>query len=313
MKKTTASLAAIAATLTAPPIQAQDVRTYNPDSTWVVDYGDDYCRLLRDFSDGENTVSLLLERTQPSNTLRIVIVGDSIRVFRGAATIGFHFLPGGSPRMAPRAVGELGDGQQYINLGDQLIGELEIFGPGNPPPLPGAPYSRESDAEKAGAINGIFLDQGLTSPVQIATGSLAGPVAALQSCTDDMLTYWGLDAEAHKTLSRGVVPGDGTLKTDDNGFPVNPAAGWVAQGTVGFGDFALLNGGTNQVRVMVSATGQPTGCAIHFATLDASANESICEQVMESATFQSALDADGNAIDSYWMTGVYGLLPPFGR
>ncbi len=313
MTKTIVSFAAIAATLAATPVQAQDIRTYSPDSTWVVDYGEDYCRLIRDFSDGEDTVSLLLERTHPSNTLRIVVVGDSLRVFRGANSIGFRFLPGGSDRMAPRAVGELGDGQQYINLGNQMVGEFEIPGPGDPPPLPGAPYSRESDAEKAAQIDGIHLDQGLTDPARIMTGSLSGPVVALQACTDDMLTYWGLDAEAHQTLSRSVLPGNGTIEMGDNGFPVNPSAGWIAQGTVGFGDFALLNGATNEVRVMVNAAGEATDCAVHFPTLDESTNESICEQVLENSEFQPALDAEGNAIDSYWMTGVFGLLPPFGR
>lgn len=310
MKRLIAALAVSTALVATPGVHAQEAEIFTPDSTWAVDYGEDYCRLLRDFTNGSDTVSLLLERAHPINTMRVVVVGNAVRTFRGADMIGLRFLPSGAPRMAMKLATELPDGQQMLNLGPQLVGEFEMPEPGAPPEPP-AIYSREEEREKAAAISGLRLEQGLTRPVELQTGSMAEPIQALQDCADDMLTYWELDAEAHQSLSRVVLPGDGAF-VDDSGAPVNPSAGWISQNTVGFDDFARLGGGNNEIRVMVNAAGEPTDCAVHFPSLGESTNARICEQVMENGEFLPALDVDGQPIDSYWMTSVFALTPPFG-
>lgn len=77
-----------------------------------------------------------------------------------------------------------------------------------------------------------------------------------------------------------------------------------------FDQFARLTGNDNQVRVMVSAAGEPTACHIHFPTLEEEVNDRICEQIMENAEFQPALDAQGEAIASYWLVPVFVLFGP---
>lgn len=310
MKRCVAALAVSTALVATPAVHAQEAEIFTPDSTWAVDYGEDYCRLMRDFTNGSDTVSLLLERTHPVNTMRVIVIGNAVRTFRGADMIGLRFLPSGAPRMAMKLASELPDGQQYLNLGPQFIGEFEMPEPGAPPEPPPI-YSREDEQEAAAEISGIRLEQGLTKPIELQTGSMAEPVQALQDCADDMLTYWELDAEAHQSLSRTVLPGDGMF-VDENGDPVNPSAGWISQNTVGFDDFARLSGGNNEIRVRVSAAGEPTDCAVHFPSLGESTNARICDQVMENGEFLPALDADGQPIDSYWMTSVFALTPPFG-
>ncbi|GEM_PF-726743 len=331
MKKLIALVATSA--FVAGSAQAQEIDTYEPDSSWALDFGEDYCRLGREFSNGDDSVTLLLERTHPNAQVRVIVIGNSVRLFRRAETIGYRWMPSGGPRMAQKLVQETGNGQQYLNLGPSTLADFGggFGGPGGgagpgagpgagagagagfTPPAPGTPfYSRDMEVEQAGNVNGIRLTEGLTSSVQINTGSLARPIEGMQACADDMLVYWGLDLEAHKTLSRTVVPGDGTVRTGDNGFPTNPSAGWISQNTVGFQDFVYLSGGNNEIRVMVNAQGRPTSCVVHFPSLPESTNESICEQVMENGEFLPALDADGNAIDSYWMTNVFSLTPPFG-
>lgn len=326
MKKTIVSLAAIAATLAATPIQAQDAQTYTPDSAWALDFGEDYCRLGREFTNGSDRITLLLERTHPNANLRVILIGNSIRLFRGSNTVGWRFLPSGGERTGQKVVQETGNGQQYLNLGNAMLAEFPGFGAGpggggGPGAgggfagiVPGAPmYSREMERETAAGINGISLEGGVTNQIQLDTGSLARPIEAMQACADDMLTYWGLDAEVDKTLTRTVVPGDGTAPAPEPGqFPASPSQGWIAQNVVGFEDFAKLAGGGNMVRVMVDATGKATSCAVHLPALDAGTNATICEQVLANAKFQPALDANGQAIDSYWVTSPMALTPPFG-
>ncbi len=135
--------------------------------------------------------------------------------------------------------------------------------------------------------------------MRFETGSLKAPIAALQACADDLLATWGLDPDKHKTLSAAAI-----LEPDPNGV--------LPQGTIPFGEFSKLNGGANQVRLMIGADGKPTACTIYSPTLAETLNERICSTVMREASFQPAKDADGQPIASYWMGSPMFLGPPFG-
>src|SRR6187399_3657103 len=91
------SWVAAAALLAAPAAQAQDAETvFRPAGNWTADYGDDYCRLIRNFTDGQRQFSLALERLQPGADVRLIVVGEGMRPFRGAEQIAYQFLPSGS-------------------------------------------------------------------------------------------------------------------------------------------------------------------------------------------------------------------------
>ena len=110
-----------------------------------------------------------------------------------------------------------------------------------------------------------------------------------------------------------MLPGDGTAVPPAPGeIPQSPTAGWVRQGTVPFDQFRNLAGGANQMRLLVDASGKPTSCAVLLPVLPADTNASICEQVMANGKFQPALDANGQAVESYWVSSPMGLMPPFG-
>lgn len=291
---------AMAAALSMPiaPLQAQDAKVYKTSGPWAMDYGEDYCRLAGTFSDGEDEVALAMERIQPGPTLRLVLIGNGIKLFRRATEVGYRFLPSGADRSAVTLRSDTADGQQYLNLGPTTLADIPAPAPGSPP-APPPPYTRDGEKAVAKGITGLLLDGGVTKPVRIDTGSLDAAIGALQTCTDELVAYWGLDAEAHKTLSRPV-------------FPAEKTSGWVAADTIPFSDFAKLSGGQNEVRLMVDKTGKPTSCHIHWPALSQSVNDKICKSLMEKASFTPALDQSGEAIDSYWTTSVFFLLPPPG-
>jgi hypothetical protein len=95
--------------------------------------------------------------------------------------------------------------------------------------------------------------------------------------------------------------------------PSTPANGWLPNGTIGFADFAKLGGASNQIRVMVSADGKPTKCAVHWASLEQKTNDAICKAIMDKAQFFPALDASGQPMASYWTVQPFFLMPPFGK
>ncbi|AKH43398.1 hypothetical protein FHS61_000899 [Altererythrobacter atlanticus] len=288
------AMAGISATA-AMPAHAQDVDVYESSGPWAMDYGEDYCRLARTFSNGDETLSLGMDRIQPGPIFRLILISDGIRLYRGAEKLGFSFLPDGAERSAIALRSETGDGQQYLNLGPTMLADMAQPEPGSqagPPPS----YSREEEKDAARSITGLELQSGVIRPVRIETGPLADAIGALQTCTDELVAYWGLDAEAHKTLSRPVSPASKT-------------ADWLPGGTIGFGDFPKLGGGHNQVRLMVDKSGKPAACHIHWAMLDESTNRKICDALMERASFTPALDAAGEAIDSYWIASPFLLMP----
>lgn len=283
----------------AAPSAAQDARVFKASSAWALDYGDDYCRLMRDFSDGTETIGLFIERTQPGPVMRLIVVGDGVKLFRGSQEIGYRMHPSGAPRTTQRLRFETGSGQQYLNLGPTTFADMPAPMPGAPPAMP-PPYTRAGEAADAAKIAGVSLDRGLVSPIMMETGALGGAAEALQACADDLIASWGLDADKHKQLTRPAMP-------------AAPTAGWISGDTIPFGDFAKLAGGNNDLRVMIDKTGKATSCHIQWPSLDAAINERICKSVMEKSAFMPALDQQGEALDSYWTTSVFFLMPPFGR
>jgi hypothetical protein len=284
---------AVASLLIAPAAQAQDAAVFRPVGGWTADYGDEYCRLIRTFSNGSEEVSLAFERTQPGTPMRLILVGDGIKTFRGATEFGFAFTPGGNAAKSRVVRSETTDGKQYLNM-DPVTLAASAFTPGAPPP----PYNRDSEQETAAGITGLALDEGLADPVRFETGSLKAPIAALQACADDLLAVWGLDPAKHRTMTAAAI-----LNPDSNGV--------LPQGTIPFGEFGKLNGGANQVRLMIGVDGKPTACTIYSPTLTETLNARICSTVMREATFQPAQDADGQPMASYWMGSPMFLGPPF--
>jgi len=289
------------AVLVAAPAQAaaqDNARHFKPTGKWSLDYGDDYCRLARTFSDGKDDLALAIERIEPGQLMRMILISNGIKMYRSADEIGWHFTPTDAERKARYTKSETADGKQYFNLG---LFSLTPFVPPAPgtPPAPPAPYSREKEQEAAKGMNGFVLDEGLTNPVQVDADRLDAPIAALQACADDLAKTWGLDAAKLKTQTSAAIPEGGGV-------------GLLPQGIVAFADFPKLSGGSNQVRLMIDASGKPTSCTIHWATLEQATNDRICKTLMADTKFTPAKDAGGQPMAGYYIASPTSLLPPFG-
>ena len=295
---TLAASAAMVAAGVAPAAAQDGPRVFTRSGSWVLDAAEDSCRLARAFTNGEDQVSLALERNRADNMVRLVLVSDAIRPFRGAETIGYRFMPTGDQRHSRYIHSETPDGQPYFNLGTVLIG-------GEPAPTPEGlfdlpVYDRAAEQAYAAGITAIEFNDGLSSAIRLETGSLRGAVEALQACTDDLLGTWGLDWQKHQTMTRRAAP-------------VGPAFAWIPSGVIGFGDFASLSGARNPFRVMVGVDGTVTGCHVHWPSLTERQNAQICDAITANGRFTPALDADGQPMASYWMTEyLAGLSRPPG-
>jgi hypothetical protein len=296
---TFAASVTIAGLLAAPqPVAAQAGATvFKPTGQWALDYGEDYCRLARTFTDGKDDLALAVERIEPGPMARLILVSNAIKPFRSADEIGWHFTPADAERKARYTHSATADGKQYYNLGPIMLAPFAPAAPGQPP-APPPPFDRGKEQAVAKAMTGFVLDNGLNTPVQVETGDLSAPIGALQACADDLAKSWGLDPAKLRTQSSAAMP-------------VGGGVGWLPQGTVGFGDFGKLGGGSNQVRLMVDATGKATSCTIHWPTLDATTNDKICKAALANAKFTPAKDAAGQPMPGYWIGSPLFMGPPF--
>lgn len=286
---------ALASLVISPMAQAQDADVFRPSSAWAADYGDDYCRLVRSFSDGKDEINLAFQRVQPGADTQLLLIGNAIRPFRGAEELGWHFLPGDAERKSRYTRSETGDGQQYLRLENVMLTPFTPPAPGTPPGPPR--YDRAAEQAATRTITGLLVSTGVTKPVQIETGALGAPIAALQTCTDDLIKTWGLDPEKHKTMTAPAI-----INRNPNGI--------LPQGTIPFSEFAKFAGGSNQVRLLLDAGGKPTSCTIFAPTLDTALNDRICQLVMEKASFTPAKDVEGQPMASFWMGSPMFLGPP---
>jgi len=285
-----------------PAVAQEEPRVFTRTGQWQLDAGEAECRLARNFTNGEDSIALALERNRADNLVRLVLVTDDLRPFRGAEEIGYRLAPEGTTVAARFIEAQMEGGQVYYNLGNLPLSAPPA--PGAPPPAPGTPappYDRAAELEYAAAITGIELTSGLTHPVRLETGSLRAAVQALQACTDDLLLTWGLDWQAHQTMTRRAAP-------EGNAWE------WVPQNLVAFRDFPAFTAGRNPFRVLVSAEGRPTACAAQWPSLSADKNATICEAIMENGRFTPALDATGQPLASYWMADwMFSLARPPAR
>jgi len=298
--KTSVAAVSLIALLSGTAQAADGPSVFKPSSAWAADFGENYCRLTRDFSDGKDTVSVIMDRIQPGNAMRVLVVGDSLKMFRGANQLGYQYLPAGDERLStPVKGGGANNSPSYFNLGDILIGPMPKMPAPGSPPAPPAPYTAAAELEFAATIKGLALTKGMVNPVNIETGSLKEPIKVEQKCMDDLLTHWGLDAEKHKSLTRPA-------------FPASDTRTWLPGDTIGFADFNKIAVSNNQFRVLIDASGKPTSCEVHWPTLGDSKNAQICKALMEKGAFLPALDANGQAIASYSMISPFFLMAPFG-
>ena len=291
---------AAAAMVVAPAAQAQEATVFRPAGNWTADYGDEYCRLIRDFTDGTRTLSLALERLQPGTDIRLVAVGEGVRPFRGAEEIAYQFLPSASAGKARYVRSDTADGKQFVSFDPVTLAQPAPFTPPAPgtPPAPPPVYSRADEQAAARGTTGFLLTEGLTSPVRVETGSLGAAVSELQKCADGLLTEWGLDAEKHKAMTAMPM--------------LNPnPSGVLPRNTVPFDQFEKLAGGANQVRLLIGTDGKVTACTIYHPSLSQSLNDKICTLAKERASFEPAKDAAGQAMASVWMGSPMFLGPPF--
>lgn len=136
-------------------------------------------------------------------------------------------------------------------------------------------------------FSGVFVTN-----IALKTGPMVSAVKALDDCIENLHTHWGIDTEAHKTLTRPAIfigYADFVQKMLKS-YPMSMAMR---------GQQAVA-----PVRVHISAEGQPTACFPLSAGANLAFNQTVCDVFMNHAKFTPALDAAGKPMASFYTQRV---------
>jgi Gram-negative bacterial TonB protein C-terminal len=290
-----------------PSFAAKESLRLKPTSQWQVDYATDYCRLGRQFGEGENTVLLILDKYGPGESFAMTVAGQAVRVrdnvtealvqfgpieddqrlifFKGTFGKEDALVLRGSTRIAPPTASEMKSIKDQINAIKNKRGSE---------PVQIIPITAEQEA----AVRYFQISEPLRRTVILETGSMKAPFAALDKCIDELVTHWGVDVEKHKSLTRKAVPAENPgrwITTSD--YP--KAMAWDGQR-------ALV-----EFRLNVGPDGKPTACYIQATTRPKEFDDAVCKSLMQRGKFEPALDAEGRPLASYWRSRVTFDLPSY--
>lgn len=291
--KFSAALAVVA--LIATPIAAAkpQANVLNRTSKWEMKYDEDACTLAAAFGEGKGNVLMVLTRTSPGDGFEMKLYSNALRYSTLAMPIDVAFgaqqpvrLEGisaiaSTPEKTPTVIvdGLRLDGWRYPRQGVNTA----IIPPAITP-------------DQEAAISMITVKPVGRKALQLATGSMGGPMNAMRACTDDLLRHWGFDPAVQTSLSRPATPTG------------NPGT-WLFSRDFPAGALNRGENGLVRFRLDVEATGDVSNCRILSRTNPDSFADLSCKLIKERARFTPALDSIGKPVKSFYISRVRWLSP----
>ena len=268
-------------------------------SVWHVDYAEERCRLARTFGVAKEEVVLLLDQFGPGEYFRLTLGGLPVRTLKPNGEAAVQFGPAEESQSLYFLNGNLGKGKPALIFSSGM----RIAGPSAAEKLASANAKSELgfeyapiDPKRAAAVRYLEIGKPFRRSVILETGSMKGPLAALDKCNEELMTHWGIDVGKHKTLIRPPIP---------RSSPGN----WIVSSD--YPSKMLQEGQPSLVefRLNIGENGLPTACHIQMTTRPKEFDEAVCKALMRRAKFEPALDADAKPLASYWRSKVYFRLP----
>lgn len=289
-------LLAVALALTAAlacPATAEDAEGLAPSTPWTLDYAADSCALRRIFGEGENQGYLEFRRFGPGLGLQTTIASNRMTATRWGE-FKYRFGNESDWRDVHNANSLTIDGGFSGVLFDPVfvnLPEAEKI----EDPLKRAAYLgnldlRKVELEAAAETDSITLRGAFRKRLTLQLGPLDEPIAALHKCIDELMTHWGVDVAAHKSLTRPALPTNLPEVPRMIDYPPK----MIRQSMQG-----VVN-----IRLGIDERGLISACHIQMPLSDPAFEKSSCADIEHALEFDPALDKDGKPIASYWVTRI---------
>ncbi len=274
-----------------------------PNSKWILNYADDSCRLLRGFGNGDNSSAFYIERYGPGDSFAMMAAGEPFKKLSRRDLVLVRFGPeegNQEPNFFEGDFGEFGAALIFSGLSIERP-EWTGLSESERKAYFKAMAGRDDDTDPVGearekAITWLSFSDGKKQTVRLELGSMGKPFSALRTCTDKLVTSWGVDplklASQSRELEPATSPGEWL---DSSDYPTS----MLRRGQQGLVQF----------RLSVGEDGKPTGCHIQQSTRPQEFDDIVCKRLMQRAAFIPALDADGKPFPSYYRSAVRFQMP----
>jgi hypothetical protein len=274
-----------------------------PSSPWVLDYGENSCRLIRHFGEGRDKVIFALESEAPG-ALDMLIVGRPLAT--SLEQVPAKFLPLQTKPMLgfPAQSTDNGDPLALWSSTVQLLpddaaaarakrmAERDAHPEIRPPAVSLAEQASRNAQRQAFAADttAIEIDARKSRPVILETGSLGEPIKMFDQCSRDSLRDWGVDPDVEEKIVRPAWAPDPRRWFSSSDYPRD----------------MLVRGQESdvKVRVLIDAAGRVTKCTSLSHFKEAEFNKITCAKFSARARFQPAELADGTKVPSYYVNKI---------
>ncbi len=252
-----------------------------PLTPWNIDFGENRCRLTRMFGSAEDRHLLMFEQAAPGRYFGLTLAGRSIERFKTATKVGL-----GLERDEPMLeIERFGHGTVADFGSAVIISALAL----NETPPEGALRAASVDLDAAATIDRIVLQRGKLV-VSLETGNLKDALAALNTCSADLLAQWGLDPVEHQNYVPAFWNNSETVIAR-----IKATYPRVAERR---GEQAII-----RLRVIVEHDGSVSNCLIDESTIAVTLESPACKE-MQRATFNPARNARGEPMRSFYSTTI---------
>jgi hypothetical protein len=299
------SIVAILATMPLLAAASPQPVRLQPSSAWVLDYGENSCRLSRAFGKDADKTILEFESTAPGQ-LSIIAVGRPLET--GREEVPAKFLPVQDDTFKGEPKVTVTEKPVVLWSGVDLLPTdfierdkyKEQQRKAHPDVRPPAIDLKERDAERAArqafasAAMELEIDTRRSRPVILETGSLGAAIKMFDKCSQDSLRDWGVDPDLEDKIVRRAWAPD--------------VSGWFSPADYPSPMQAQGKESEVRVRLLVDATGKISKCTSLSHYDEPDFNRVVCDKFMRRGKFQPAELADGTKVPSYYINRVVFML-----
>lgn len=292
--KWTVVLVGAAMLLASPGYAAKEPLRLAPSSKWEVNYKDDSCRLARKFGEGDQQVFLMLDRFRPDDYFKVTLAGKPVRLLNELRQLTIQFGSAEPEQKIPFLIGKMGKDLPAVFVKSKMRivpATDDVWKPFLTADEAGKQAVNLLVKSRENAVTEISIRAPFLQTVVLETGPLRPALKAFESCTDELLTHWGIDVEKHRTMTRAISPlASPTTWILPEDYPTR----MMEQNLRDLAHF----------RLNVSDTGLPTACSIQESTRQKEFDDAVCAALIKRARFDPALDAAGKPMPSYYLSSV---------